>query len=115
MQQLRLVEENTKEASELLKLCRERLQIFATEPPRDHAVDRCVAAWHELATCRPVGFGVGLIPFTAIVAWAEVEGMDRESTTLLRRVIRYVDNERAKVEAARASLERAQGGKKKRR
>lgn len=43
----------------------------------------------ELATCRPVGMGVGEIPYTAIREYAAEEGVrDRHR---FRTLIRYMD------------------------
>ena len=64
-------------------------------------------AWRDLDSCRPItpypkaaGDSVvyvpvrGSIPYTAIVEWADVEGLDYESFSLLLSVIARLDGER---------------------
>jgi hypothetical protein len=49
-------------------------------------------AFHELGTCRPVGFGMGQIPWTAIHMYAEAQELDWEDEETLRYLIREMDN-----------------------
>ncbi|MBS7741439.1 MULTISPECIES: hypothetical protein [unclassified Chelatococcus] len=49
-------------------------------------------AFNELGTDRPVGFGVGPIPFSSIDSYASRYGYDdAEGFELLRRAIRLMD------------------------
>jgi len=52
---------------------------------------------------------LGPIPVTAIYAWCEAEGFDRESTMILKRVILYLDSERAAAEVSKRALANATG------
>lgn len=62
-------------------------------------------AWHDLGADRQIGFGVlGCIPHAAIVRWAEWNGLDRENTMLLIRVIRQLDAERVQREESKRRL-----------
>jgi hypothetical protein len=56
-------------------------------------MDMVISCWRELETCRDFGMGIGPIPWTAIVAWAEVVGLDRDATWKLTQVIRKLDND----------------------
>ena len=49
-------------------------------------------AFRELSTCRAFGFGVGPIPWTAIVAWADDAGYDPEQREALQYVVREMDS-----------------------
>lgn len=78
-------------------------------PDNNEAVRLCVNAWHQLGADRPLGFaGAGSIPYTALVTWAEVNHLDRESLDLVWSVIHHLDNDRA----ARIESERKLKGKK---
>jgi hypothetical protein len=79
------------------------------EPERDFAVDRCIKAWSDLNTCRYIGMAVGMIPWTAIDAWADRHGLDQESALLLIDVIRLLDCDRSEREAAKAVLKKTKG------
>ena len=48
-------------------------------------------AFMDLTTCRPIGMGVGPIPWTAIQTYAESERLDPEETWTLHQVIRHMD------------------------
>jgi hypothetical protein len=61
--------------------------------PAESAVLMC---WHDLASCRPVGMsGAGAIPWTAIMEWARMHGMEREQSIVLAEAIRILDVKRA--------------------
>ncbi|TMQ02172.1 MAG: hypothetical protein E6J91_53375 [Deltaproteobacteria bacterium] len=81
------------------------------EPELHLAAAICIRAWHDLGTCRGVGMALGPIPVTAIFAWCELEGFDREATMILRDVVRTADNERAEREASRQRLKNLTGGR----
>lgn len=51
------------------------------------------AAYQELATCKPVGFGTGPIPWTAIHTYAEAHGLTREEEEELTAYVRAIDAE----------------------
>lgn len=88
--------------------------ILEKRPPRDYAVSRCLEAWADLSTERPVGFAVGAIPWSRIVAWCEFHGLDREASQVLIHVIRKLDIDRAEAQAAEDARKKATGGKGKR-
>lgn len=75
----------------------------ADRPDNNEAIRMCVNAWHQLAGDRlPSMAGFGPIPFTALVTWAEVNKLDRETFEVLCHVIGHLDNERAlKIESER--------------
>lgn len=66
----------------------------------------CMVAFHDLATCRSVGFDIGPIPWTAINAWAAEHRLGGETRRVFVTVIRrmdaaWLDSERARLEAER--------------
>lgn len=78
-------------------------------PDNNEAVRLCVNAWHQLDADRHIGFGgAASIPYTALVTWAEVNRLDRDSLDLVWSVINLLDNERA----ARLESQRKTKGKK---
>lgn len=87
-------------------------------PTLDDAMGLCIECWQALESCRPLGFGdVGPIPYTAILAWAEFQQLDRELTTMLIDVIHHLDvkrSERIASERALDDAKRRKGGKRKR-
>jgi hypothetical protein len=70
---------------------------------------RCLHAWADLGTERPVGMSVGLIPWRAIVAWCQFHLFDREATQIMIYVIRTLDADQAEARAAQAKQETALG------
>ena len=54
-------------------------------------------AFRELSTCRPSGFGLSPIPFTAIVEYARIYGVDEFNEFL--DLIRAMDSELLKLES----------------
>lgn len=83
--------------------------ILKQEPARDYAVIRCIEAWHDLGTERTVGFAVGPIPWSRVVAWCEFHGLDREATQIVVHVIRRLDIDRAEARAADDAKKKATG------
>lgn len=77
--------------------------MLGEQPPCDAAITICVEAWHDLSTCRALGYGVmGMIPWTAIVQWAGFHQLDADNTALLITVIQRLDGQRAEREASKA-------------
>ena len=68
-----------------------------------------IRAWHDLGTCRQVGMGVGPIPWTAVMQWAQIEGLDDEAARLLWEVIVFLECRRVEREEAKRTLEKARG------
>jgi len=48
-------------------------------------------AWNDCTTERQIGFGVGPIPWGAVMRWCEVKGVSSELTESVWQVIRRVD------------------------
>lgn len=48
-------------------------------------------AFWELSSERQFGFGLGPIPWSSIVAYAEFVGLDREAFFIFLRIIREMD------------------------
>jgi hypothetical protein len=68
----------------------------------DEAVDLLVRAWHDLETCRPIGMIAGLIPWTAMDRWCEVEQLDDDARKIVIGALRYVDVEDFKKRAEKS-------------
>lgn len=92
-------------------LFRAEAKLRIDEPEIDEQIAMCVRAFHDAGTCRQFGFAMGPIPMTAILAWADLHGLDRETTILVWDVVHYADGERAERQAARERLKRMRGGK----
>lgn len=75
---------------------------MAKEPELDLGTQILCRAYSELSTCRSVGFSMGPIPWTAMLAWAEHHNLEREVTDHLINVLRVVDAETLRRAAARA-------------
>ncbi len=65
-----------------------------------------IEAWCDLATERPIGMQTGYIPWSRIRQWGGWNGLDKEGTQFLIRVIRYVDAERMEQRAAKERLDK---------
>lgn len=65
----------------------------------------CMVAFHDLATCRSVGFDIGPIPWTAITAWAAEHGLRGETRRVFVTVIRRMDAAWLESERARLAAE----------
>lgn len=52
-----------------------------------------LSAFSELNTCRRAGFGLGPIPWTAIIAFAEQYELEYDLKSTFLRVIRALDQE----------------------
>lgn len=65
-------------------------------------------AYVELSTCRSVGFGIGPIPWLAMLEWARHHELDREVTEHLITVLRIID-----AETLRRAAERSKEGNSK--
>lgn len=64
---------------------------WAEEPTTDPVVEWYLRAFFELCSCRPAGFGVGPVPWTAIAEYADFSGLDYEETLVLVRAVRALD------------------------
>ncbi len=95
----------------MVQIEREIARVYDSEPERDGAVGRCIHAWADLNTCRPVGMSSGLIPWTAIVCWCQFHLFDREATQIMIHVIRTLDADQAEARSASAAHETATGRK----
>ena len=72
-----------------------QVRILAERPPVDAAMQLVLDAWRDLDSCRPLSERYsGSIPYTALLAWAEVEGLDYDEFTMLKDVIRRLDADR---------------------
>lgn len=70
--------------------------ILDAVPSQGPAEAIVVACWHDLDSCRPIGMaGAGAIPWTAIMQWADLHGMQREMALVLADAIRILDVQRA--------------------
>ncbi len=49
-------------------------------------------AFYDLSTCRSSGMGVGPIPWSAMIAYAEWYGLDRDVTEAFVDIIREMDS-----------------------
>ena len=79
--------------------------ILAAAPTCDETMLLCIRTWHDLGSCRPLGFGgLGSIPLTAILDLARFKRWSRRRTEMLIAVIRKLDADRAEREASRAAL-----------
>lgn len=72
-------------------------------------MSRCLAAWGDLSTCRPIGMTVGPIPWTAIVQWCEFHGLDDEASAVLVHVIRTLDIQQAEARRVESGKDKALG------
>jgi hypothetical protein len=59
----------------------------------DGAVETIVRAWNDLQTCRPIGMIAGLIPWTAMDRWCEVEQLDEDGRRIVIQALRWLDIE----------------------
>lgn len=65
----------------------------------------CLTCWTDLDSCRLIGpMGAGAIPYTAILAWAQFQRVDRELTHVLIDVIRILDVHRLERLTSKESL-----------
>ncbi len=81
--------------------------MFDRQPPSDAELTVIVDCWHDLGTCRALGFGgVGSIPYTAFLEWAKEHGLDWEARQRIWTVIQRLDGERAQ----RANSKARSGG-----
>lgn len=77
-------------------------ELDKTKPEVTAQTVALTAAWRDLRTCRPIGFGGwGPLPFTAVVAWAEFKGYGRDATDLVWHVMQVVANRMDELDAKR--------------
>jgi hypothetical protein len=80
-------------------------ETLAAAPEGDSAMSMVIECWRDLEGERPLGFGcVGFIPFRALKAWAEDEGLDRELFQMLKTIIHKLDGDRMERDAAKRAL-----------
>lgn len=70
-------------------------------------------AFYKLATCRETGFGVGRIPWTAIIKYAEYMGLDENETYRFENIILSLDVEVCKYIDEKQKAEAKKKNKKK--
>lgn len=64
----------------------------APEPtPHEHIEHWIMRAFADLATCRPIGMGIGPIPWTAIDAWCERHGIRGDAREVFESCVRALD------------------------
>jgi hypothetical protein len=84
--------------------------LLATEPPRDYAVNQVLRCWADMSTERAIGMAEGPIPWRAIRDWCEFHfGDDRDAAQLMITVIRKLDDDRARAQAAEMTQRQALG------
>jgi hypothetical protein len=64
------------------------------------------ACFCDTGTERSIGFGVGPIPYRAILEWGRWRGIGGANLTTLVHVVRRMDAKYLEIEAARAEAER---------
>jgi hypothetical protein len=91
---------------------REQQERSALEPEFGELDRLCLDAWIRLDTCRPLGWAAaGSIPTTSVLEWCGFKNLDRELTQLVLDVLEILDDDRAKLIAAKRALDN-QGGKR---
>ena len=66
-------------------------------------------AFRELSTCRPSGFGLSPIPFTAIVEYAKIYNIQEFNEFL--DYIRLMDSELLRLESSNQNKKKADSGR----
>ena len=80
-------------------------RILDARPELDDCAEDVRRCWSDLESERPLVPGViGMIPYRAIIAWAEIRRWERGATLLLADVIRYLDGKRVERENAKRAL-----------
>lgn len=64
-----------------------------------------LTSFKELGTCRPVGMGVGPIPFTSIAEYARIFEVEGEDFFELLYYVREMDDEYLKLEKEKSDSE----------
>lgn len=83
----------------------EEQRILDARPELDDCAEDVLRCWRDLESERPLIPGVvGMIPYRAILAWAEVRCWDRGATVLLADVVRYLDGKRVERENSKRAL-----------
>lgn len=78
-------------------------------PPCDEQATIVIDAFHDLAGDKQLGFGVvGLIPYTAWLAWASEQGLDWHARQALWPVLQQVDRQHFERDAERRRVEQEQ-------
>lgn len=64
---------------------------IANAPELALGLEFIYTAFWELSTCRPIGMGMGAIPWSAIYDYAAVHGLDADETEDLAYFVRKLD------------------------
>jgi hypothetical protein len=67
--------------------------------------DFYISAYRELSTCRPIGMGIGPIPFTSIAEYAKIFDIGGEEFFEFLYYIRAMDDEFLRLEKERNDAE----------
>ena len=81
----RIIKQCAKEGSPLPKR-------IADSPQIQLGLDLYYDAFWELTTCRPLGWGIGPIPWSSMRDYAQTFDFDEEQTSALFYYIRVMDN-----------------------
>lgn len=76
------------------------MKFLAEEPQVDDGVMIMLRAYVEVSSCRSVGFGLGPIPWTAMVDWCVWHRLERDVANHVIKVLRLVDQETLRRQAA---------------
>jgi hypothetical protein len=69
----------------------EAREVLDAQPPQDNAMGVVLNAWDDLLRCRPMGMGVGLVPWTAAMQWCDRHGLDEDAAQILWTVVKRID------------------------
>ena len=84
---------------------------FLEEPPLLPGDQFYLDAFWDLSTCRPVGMSEGPIPWTSIVEYWRMSGLDDDTMELFVGVIRAMDAEYMIWRNDQAERQKARGAK----
>lgn len=79
----------------------ENTPAFKNRPTLLPGLDFYFTAYRELRYDRPVGITLGPIPWSSIVKWGELHGLDVDDITVLEHHIRAMESVAAAFEAKR--------------
>jgi hypothetical protein len=79
--------------------------IIEARPMLDQAAGIVLRCWQDLDSARPpMPGGLGLVPWPAIVTWAQLYGAGRDETIVLADAISFLDARRLEQLASKESL-----------
>ena len=87
-------------------------QWYLEDPAPGPQDDFYLRAFWDLSTEREVGFGVGPIPWSKIVEYGELEGLDLDVMRSFVRVVREMDTGYLKWQSDEADKKRRRSGDK---